>query len=326
MFAGQGAEPDQPIDFGKLKIVLFPDTASESGRYAVGWTIRPRGKETKPVDWSLLTSTEAAEAFQNRYPWDEDSAKKPLYELDDFLVDLKNHSALEFSGSWEPSRHPQVKWSSEINGRLYALLNKDHHFGTRDLWLIVIDHAGMHTINILYRTDNAIDQFLQKLRPADFEKFFATYYSLQTFDEKHVSISFEADDLKDTAGDSEIDGTVTISLPDGQIQKVWSDAKVDDPFKNDPDLSRADQDLNQIYSTLRSKLNSADREELKKEQGKWIGQRNENAKYDTDQALEQNESNDYISLRNKSLLQSTKERISQLRRRLAGYPYSANHD
>jgi uncharacterized protein YecT (DUF1311 family) len=149
---------------------------------------------------------------------------------------------------------------------------------------------------------------------------------LQTFNEKHASLSFEADDLKDTTADSEIHGSVTISLPYGQIQNVWSDATVDDPFKNDPALSKADQDLNHIYSTLRSKLNSAGRDELKKEQTKWISQRNANAKRDTDQASEQNESSDYISTRNKSLLQSTKERISQLRSRLAQYPSSANHD
>jgi len=326
IFAGQGAEPDQPIDFGNLKIVLFHDTASGNGRYAVGWTIRPRGKNTKPVDWSLWTSTEDTVAFQNRYPWDDDNAKEPSYELADFVVDLKDRTALELNGSWEPPRYPRVNWSSEINGRTYALLNKDHHFGTRDLRLIVIDHAGMRAINILERTDNALDQYLQKLRPADFERFFATYYTLQTFNEKHASLSFEADDLKDTTADSEIHGSVTISLPDGQIQNVWSDATVDDPFKNDPALSKADQDLNHIYSTLRSKLNSAGRDELKKEQTKWISQRNANAKRDTDQASEQNESSDYISTRNKSLLQSTKERISQLRSRLAQYPSSANHD
>src|SRR5438477_237385 len=55
------------IECGTDKVVLFRHPASPNRRYAVGWTLRKNGKESKPVDWTKWNPDESANAFLKDY-------------------------------------------------------------------------------------------------------------------------------------------------------------------------------------------------------------------------------------------------------------------
>lgn len=314
------SEP-QFVDCGGVMIVTFANGLSRDGRYTIGWTIRPRSKKAKPVDWSLWKSGEGENAkFQDRYAWDEEQTKNPPYELAVFVVDLKQHKAVEFNDTWAPASNPAVSWSREINGRQYGFLRKVRHFGTCDYWLIATDGKEMRAVDILKGLGKAVDQFMDKNAASKAGKDRFAFFSaddnpgnMVSVDGSMAWISFSVENFDNH--DDDVTGILTLRLPDGAVADV-SD-KIDAaglPFKEDAALAKADGDLNQVYAKLQKQLNPGGREALKKEQREWIERRN-SAGADAAGKASAGWADPDIA-RNKALLDFTLKRAAELKARL----------
>jgi len=307
------------VDAGSSKAVVFEETVSPDGHYAVGWTILPRNK-SKPVDWSLWDPEEPSKLIDS-YVDPDAYQDKGDYELINCLIDLKGKKLLEL-----PTDDPDYPrknrgyivtyWKPTGQGTRYALVESDARYSTENLWLIRIDSAGMHQTDLAKEMQKAVDPVVEEKRPIanhGYETTFslspddATHTVPVVFNDSTVTIPFSSDIPKFGDENSEVDGTVIIKLPEGTVQKASSPTPRDDPFKDMPELAKADHELNLIYSQLSQKLSPKQRAELKQDQLVWIAQR------DTDANTALSNSRDD---RNKSLLKSTQDRLKDLQDRL----------
>ena len=129
-------------EFGAETVALFDGVKSPDGRYAMGWTIHPKSKDAKPVDWSAWGKQQhPGFGFLSRY---EFGRENDPYEISDCFVDLQQKKMLILPSDWPYWPHKNhgsfdAAWSS-VSGELkYALLQNQARFGTANLWLIVID-------------------------------------------------------------------------------------------------------------------------------------------------------------------------------------------
>lgn len=97
----------------------------------------------------------------------------------------------------------------------------------------------------------------------------------------------------------------------------------DDPFTDDQELAAADRQLNSTYAALLKRLPPDQRESLRAEQREWIAARN-----DTAHDAAKNDPEGSHTLRNKSLLESTQKRNTELNKRIEDNkePESPNTD
>jgi uncharacterized protein YecT (DUF1311 family) len=329
------ATSSQLVDIGGgNKAVLIDDTTSPDGRYAIGWTVRPHAKNTKPVDWSSWKpgDSDAIDNFiQTNTPYlpgeiDDDSP----YELIDGIIDLQKKSFLEL-----PAADPYytnknrgylaVAWSPEGKGPRCALIEIDFRFETDNFWLVTFDASGMHQVDLVQALKKAVDPVLAEKRPL-LQNSLQTAYSVSknaesgtlplAFNGSTVTFPFSSDVPHSPDDDSEVLGRVTLKLPEGTVLNVSSDTKCDDPFQDDPKLAKADHELNEIYTQLGHKLSAAQKAALKKEQLDWIDQRDLDGAKALLAASEDVSAPDLHAARNKSLLESTQKRIAELQARL----------
>src|SRR6266446_753937 len=143
-----GIEPSdssQLIDCGADRAVLLKGTEAQDGRYAIGWTIRQRSKDAKPVDWSAWSKQDDdLFAFLDRYETQDPERPNTPYELNNCVIDLKQKKMLILPSDWPyfPHKnrgHLDVVWSPVSKDSRYALIQNDARFSTHNLWLIVID-------------------------------------------------------------------------------------------------------------------------------------------------------------------------------------------
>jgi len=314
-----------PIDCGADKVVLFDDATSNDGRYAIGWTLRARDPKAKPVDWKLWDSDNPYDLFDKYDYLDEDTGYPGVrpritpYELFECVVDLKKKQLLPLRSEWPywPNKNHadfQVIWSTATDGSQHAIVKNDARWFTENLWLVTAEKSGMREMELSTRLNDKVEPILKVKRPLTYANFGinwlansdGTEVSTNIFTGSTVRLDFSAAIPKQ--GDS-VDGSITVSPAHGTITKVVCDTPRDDPFKDNPELAKADKELNKTYAELLQKLNEGQRAPLRKEQRAWLASRDESAEGENFGSSNQD--------RNESLIKSTKERTAELQKRLA---------
>jgi uncharacterized protein YecT (DUF1311 family) len=301
-------QEEQLVDWGKTKIVPF--SASEDGRLAVGWTIRPARKNVKPVDWSLWSAEDTDDVkFFGRYPWDQSMAENPSYELVEVVADLKTRKFVEIDSGDKTGL--DVIWSGAVaGGRRYGLLGKWHHRGSTMLTLVVEDKAGLRTVDLLGGAEAAVDDFASERAPN--VNFSGTFFTLVGIEGNTAWVEFSAENFDNHDEDAE--GILTMRLPDGAVRKVDGLA-ADDLIKSDAALAKADAMLNNIYGKLLKRLDAAGRQALKNEQRDWIERRDSDAT-DAGEKPQNKTAEEVREAKVKSLLDATRRRTAELQKRL----------
>lgn len=306
---GQEAdEAGQLVDCGTDKVVTFPKTMSRDGRFAAGWTIRPARKSVKPVDWSQWSDRNLG-PFLERYPWDRAEFDKPPYVMVEGAVDLKRRLFVETGEGWMVP--PNAVWSdAEAEGRRYGVLGKTRRRGARMLLLVVADKEGLRTVDLLDGAQKAVTDFL--IREARGLKFTGVFFTPQGFAGNVARVGFSAEDFYNY--DQDIDGTLTIRLPEGTVQEVKRKTERD-PFTDNPELAKAEARLQEVYVKLLGQLNAPGRTALEKEQTAWAAKRDRDA---NDEVVKPGGKGGYAqAVYEKALLDATLARISELLKRTA---------
>jgi len=306
-------------------VAPFDDTKSKDGRFIVGWTIRA-DKGAKPVNWSLWTPGDQTGAMRNYIENLKNDPHFP-YEVVDCVVDLVTKKAVVLPGDdpYYPGlnrRNVDAYWSSESGFPGYGLIQSQHRFATGNLWLVRIDRNGMTVVDLVKPLEQAVHKLLLAKMPLNTDRYAVSFPS-SAWDDEHstpvfhpasVDIPFTANLPKSSF--DRVAGIVTVRLPESAILKVSSDTKRDDPFHDDPRLAKADEELNLIYATTYRQLDLSTRATLKKEQTEWIKKRDIDARVsDAPLAGDEREPSIVVRVRNESLLQSTLERIEELKKR-----------
>jgi hypothetical protein len=218
------------VRFGTETAVLFDGLKSPDGRYAVGWTIRPRSKDAQPVDWAGL-KLNFVYKFLDRYETQEPGRPDTPYELNNCVVDLHEKKMLVLPAEWANwpgnGSHGSIDaaWSSASGQARYALVQNEGRFSTYNLWLVVIDDNGMHQLDLVPRLKEPVLQFLKKRKPSGYERYQLSYplHSSGTrkisFKGSVAEIPFSAEVPKSMEAPL-ITGTVKVALPDGVIDLV----------------------------------------------------------------------------------------------------------
>jgi uncharacterized protein YecT (DUF1311 family) len=313
-----------PIDCGADKVVLFDDATSKDGRYAIGWTLRARDPKAKPVDWKLWDPDSPYDLF-DKYDYLDENLGYPgvrprvtPYELFECAVDLKKKRLLALRSDWPywPNKNHadfQVVWSNATDGTQYAIVKNNARWFTENLWLVTAEESGMREMELSTRLNVEVAKIVKAKRPLTYTRFGlnwlansdGTDVTTNIFTGSTVRLGFAAMIPK---GDDSVEGSMTVSLARGGITKVVCDTPRDDPFKDNPELARADEELNRTYTELLQKLNGGQREALRKEQRAWLASRDEGAEGE-DVAPSSQE-------RDEALIKSTEERTGELRKRL----------
>lgn len=296
------------MDLGKTKMVAV--SVSDDGRLAVGWTLRPAHKNVKPVDWSLWSADDTDSGkFFDRYPWDPSTSDLPPYEIVELVADLKTGKSVEIDSG--DKRALSVIWSkAEAGGRRYCLLSKSRHWGATVLTLVVAEKGELRVVDLLGGAEEAAQKFANKLKPKVI--FTSMFFDPKGFDGNTARIGFSAENFDNH--DDDVEGTLTVRLPDGAVQKTTGEeVKPDerhDPFKDNPVLAKADGKLNEIYGRLLKRLDATGREALKKEQRAWIARRDADAGHAAE--IEKTE-----AAKEKVLIDATERRTTELQERMA---------
>lgn len=233
MISLRAAEPDdqhQLVECGTNKIVLFKGKESPDGRYAIGWSIRPRNEKAMPVAWSSWDmSDDGLFAFLERYKIPDSDLPDTPYEPANVIIDLKKKSFLELPAArphWPHKNRSDldILWSPISGTSRHALIQCDGRFSTRNLWLVTITENGPSQFDLVTRLNEVVGKVLEKTHPTTagrYGVFFPLYGS--HFDIPHdalfkpssVDIPFIADIPKSDDPDSPVMGMVTVNLADG---------------------------------------------------------------------------------------------------------------
>jgi uncharacterized protein YecT (DUF1311 family) len=310
------------LDCGGDKVVLLDDATSKDGGYAIGWTIRARTSKVKPVDWSSWDA-ESPNDFFNKYDYidpdieDPGSAKPsepPPYEVFDCAVDLKDKQVLPLPSTWPywPGKNHasfRLIWSAPAGGTQYALVDNDARWGTENLWLVTARKSGMRETDLSRRLNAVVELVLKAKRPVGYDRYAISW--LANGDQKNMfkgstaRLDFSAAIPKE---DDTVEGFITLDMASGALGEVACDTPADDPFKDNPELAKVDQELNRTYAQLLGQLNETRRAALKKEQRAWLASRNSTAEDEDARGPNQT--------RDESLIKSTTARTAELKKRL----------
>ena len=321
------------VDLGGMKIVIFEDTKSRDGHYALGWTILPVDKKAPAVDWSRWDSDNPAS--MNKYEMRDEEHPQARYEGVDCVVDLRQKFFLHLPAAFPDYPHKNrgyfvASWGPEIKGVRHAFVQIDARFYTTDLWLVTLGPDGMKQKQIVEALNKQVLTVLRDKRPVDFDQYGITFpvsstaaggAGKVTYHSQTADVPFYAEIPKSMVQSSMVAGTVTVDLKNGGVGKAESDTQRDDPYARDPALKKADAELNKTYVALLHILTAASAETLKKEQRKWIQQRNYNADEAREEAIDASHIDataESSKARDKSLLESTLKRTAELKVRLAG--------
>ena len=321
-------DSDRLVDLGKFKAVIIHGTESKDGRYAVGWTIRTLKKGLKPVDWSFWDPDDSHKILDHYHMLEADGSDN--YEVDYFAIDLKGKTTLaipiDFYGI-----HGGVTaaWSGDTGGKRYGLLQFDHKWGT-SVFLAGIDARGMQLDDVTEDMAGAVEAILPRGdSPNASNNIYVTYFyvtrdsddkQLQVFHGAYADISFDsiAPHNQDSPG---ADGTVRLRLADAKVMRVSGDLPAADleaqALQRNPELKKADDELNSVYRTLEKKLAPAAREALRKEQRDWIGTRNAAIDHAADFAPAG--TSDFGPIRDNEQLELTRKRTAELQSRLVAH-------
>jgi uncharacterized protein YecT (DUF1311 family) len=329
--SGDNVTSRRLVDLDTGKAVVFEETVSPDGNYAIGWTIQPRHKEAKLVDWSLWNPDDTDKLVGTYLPnYSDPPTDKDDYELVNGVIDLKGKKFLELPTDNPDYPHKNrgfvvAAWGPVDQKTRYAVVESDARFSTENLWVVTIDSSGMHQVDWADAFDKAVAPVVRDKRPLNFAQY-GNFFSLlddgqpQKVDVEFkgglATISFQSDIPKSDDDTSMVEGKLTFRLSDGKVLQVVSKTEKDDPMASTPGLAKADRELNQVYSQLSQKLDPAQKADLKKEQLAWIDQRDDDAAEALRKSSDDPSAHDPHDARNKSLLESTQKRLAELRARL----------
>ena len=315
------------VDTDIGKAMHFPSLGSKDGRYAVGWTIQPVEKNQPPVDWSHWDPTNPDKVLR-LYDWqcyDNETALKLPYQAVDFVLDTHSSKTVqlpsEFS-NWPGKRDGWdmiANWCTVPEGRRYGLIaNGGGEIDDGNFWLVTLREEPMRSQDIAPIMRKTVDGLLHERRPEIPLTDFLVSYPLKPNKETVstnglVEIPFLADPLVSDEGEFQLSGMVTVRLEDGTVAGISSDQKRLDPFVTNEALRQADSKLNALFQEKIKSMTPTAAQAFKQEERNWITQRDKDASQavnimgsgSTPQACE--------SAREKSLLESTKKRIEELR-------------
>lgn len=321
----------QLVDCGKNdKVVLFPGTTSPDGRFAFGWTLRPRRSAASPVEWLEYRGGDAVPGILEKYDFiwegrysdlDKPTEKGgPPYRLLNVIVDLSQKRAqlIPTDYPYFPNKnHAELKvvWGPAKGGVDCAVMGIDTRFSTEKLWLITARDSGIQLLEESKELGKRVEAILKEKRPLSYSAYDTVWLSAEVksgvFSEDGVHLDFSAGIPKrDYEG---VDGVVVVDPVTGNILKTVCDAKRDDPFMDNPELAKADKELNRVYAKLQVQLDSKHQAALKKEQLAWLEERDSGNCPEVGWGESEEEFN---QKRDQSLIASTKERTAELAKRL----------
>lgn len=219
--------PIQPFTkYGNDVAVIFPDTKSADGRFAVGWTLKAT-KGAASVDWPSW-GTVNPRTWLDRYKWSPNDPVAP-YRLENCVVDLMGEAILPLPSDWPewPNKNRgyiAAAWGDEHDGRRFGLVQNDSRFYTHNLWLVRIASNRMRQTDISGRLSKAVRRFLRLAKGKKFEQFGVFFPVANSeaggrarFARSLVDIPFLANVPK---SGPDIEGVISVSLPDAKILQI----------------------------------------------------------------------------------------------------------
>ncbi len=169
---------------GAEQVVIVERTESKDGRFAAGWTIRPKGKQA-PVDWSAYHRDDPL-PFVKKYGLndnpdeDGDDPDKSGYRLVNGVLDLRarTFTALTFESPYFPEKYRsslEAAWSEDRHGTRYGVLANDvgsnHTDNTVDLQLVECRADGVQVKDLKPAADQAVRSFMRQRDPKDYKRY-----------------------------------------------------------------------------------------------------------------------------------------------------------
>lgn len=239
--AAQQEPPEDPragelVDCGEEKVAILGRTVSKDGRFALGWTLLPTGKQA-PVDWAAYDRKQPT-AIMEKLSISAEEGEKGDYKVVDGLLDLqaKTFTPLASKFPYFPGKNRgdfSTLWSEERQGFRYAVVGIDARLCTLNLWLIEIGSGGPHVTDLGPAADKAVGDLMRKRDPKDHDRY-GIFYQFGTtsrgdkgkpvagFKNGTLKIRFSAEIPKGEDSDS---GNITFALPKGNVTNVAADRK-----------------------------------------------------------------------------------------------------
>ena len=298
---------------GKETAALVQHSMSADGRHALAWVPRTDGSP----DWSLLHKD--PDAFAIKYD---------VREI--WIVDLAQSKRLAILGGPKgyvrPGSHRtlNVTWAPLDDGRRFAIAAYDWKWGTDTLALFDIGTDSCREAEIGPDVDRAIAVFVGQKSPLPKTIAFDTRYLVDELPARGHRTGFSGTETirlpfstKLRGRDDPIaEGIATLKLsrtsgaPTARVAQITVGLP-NDRFADDTRLAKADSELNMVYNALSRQLDIDARETLKREQRRWLEQRDKKAVEAATRGIE----NPRI-VRDAILRQLTEERTADLRARL----------
>jgi uncharacterized protein YecT (DUF1311 family) len=293
--------------------MIFQESISKDGRFAVGWTVRPAEKGAKPVDWSRWNAQDPYTVLR-RYDWgeyyaeDEGPGETP-YAAVDFVVDLKSGRTLllptdspYWTGKTDDSTL-SVNWGGLPDGRRFALVgNGQEDAPDTNYWLVNFDKERMRVKDIAGVLAKSVENFLGN-KPAIIE-----YHTAKNAGANGTALIRFNSGPDPESLDAGAHGVLILNPADGTVTRVSNTAEKSDPFTANDELKHADARLNALYQKLLKSLPAQGAGDLKQRQREWIIERDDDAENAVRAVPLGASDND----REQSLLDSTNKRIAEL--------------
>ena len=330
--SSQESPPPLPVvDFGDRKAETVAGTGSPDGRLALAWTLRP-SKDAKPVDWNLLGKDR--EKFKDTYGDDEN------YFVEILLVDHKsnkNLATLKLTESWSLPGYGHesliARWGpADKDGRRFAIVNCDRKWSPQDLILLSVAGDSVSQRSLLNSLDQSVQKFVaqqNKARRAPPAKDYTVEYPIFGVPEigEHKGFSdpatlwlpFEAlipksEEAPGYSGVLHLKLGEALNGPTATIQgaPIKESEKTEEAVSYDARFLDADRQLNETYSTIRTRLSPTQRDQLKEQQRAWINRRNEAAQVANGEAQENSLENP-TAVADREILKMTQARTKQFK-------------
>ena len=247
--AGQNAEvalAGALVRCGNEQVAIIEDSASKDGRFAAGWTIRPKGKQAA-VDWSAYRRDDTL-PFLKKYGLNDNPGKdgddpdKSSYRLVNGVLDLraKTFTAFAFESPYFPDKYRselEAAWSVDRHGVRYGVLansvGSNHTDNNVDLQLVAFGPGGVRVTDLKPGADQAVRNFMQRRDPKDYKRYECHYdfeaigqhseATLTPFKGDTLTIHFDAAVF--LVSNNQDAGYVSFALPKGTVTGTAADKK-----------------------------------------------------------------------------------------------------
>jgi uncharacterized protein YecT (DUF1311 family) len=319
------------VELGDRKAETVAGTGSPDGRLTLAWTLRS-SKDAAPVDWDLLAKDR--EKFKDTYGDDES------YFVELLLVDHRNNKSLgtlKLAESWSLPGYGHesliARWGPEDkNGRRFAIVNCDRKWSPQDLVLLSVAGDSVSQRSLLKSLDQSVQKFVaqqNKGHRAPPAKDYTVEYPIFNLpeigqrkgfsDPTTLWLPFEAliPKSEEAPGYSGVLHLKLGEAPDGptatiQGTPIKESGPTEEAVSYDARFLDADRELNETYSTLRTRLSPTQRDQLKEQQRAWINRRNEAAQLVNGEAQENSLENP-TAVADREILKMTQARTKQFK-------------